>query len=101
VEARFVSSPTLFSELSLPNTFDELFDSRSVAARSAGGAGGCSDVLVAAELEVPPALPARSSSRSDRLHADMAAAHESSKEPTNNIRFTRMRTESARGPIVP
>jgi hypothetical protein len=58
VDARFVCSPTLFFELSLPNTFDELFDSRSLGDWSAGAEDGCSDVLEAAELGTPPLLPA-------------------------------------------
>ena len=58
VDARFVCSPTLFFELSLPNTFDELFDSRSLDDGPAPAEDGCSDVLDAAELGVPPLLPA-------------------------------------------
>jgi hypothetical protein len=99
VEERFVCWPTLFFELSLPNTFDELFDSRSLDDGSDPGRGGSSAVLDAAELAVPPLLLAPSCSCC--LHADIVAAHDSSHAPTRNLRLVRMHTESTRAPIVP
>jgi hypothetical protein len=58
-ELRFVCWPTLFFELSLPNTLDELFDSRSLVGRCGGAWAGFSAVLYALELDVPPLDPQR------------------------------------------
>lgn len=99
VEERFVCWPTLLFELSLPNTFAALFDSRSLEDCPESGRGGSSEVLVAAELAVPPLLPALSCARCS--HADMVAVHQSSQAPTRSVCCARMQTESVRAQIVP